>query len=347
MMEPLLRIHGTEGYPVYLGEHILGGLLPGILSASSRVFAVTDRNVFRHYETLLRSVLPKDSPLLVLEPGETLKSADNLCRLWETFAEAKLDRHSTVVAVGGGTVGDLVGFAAATYMRGLDIVQVPTTLLSMTDSAIGGKTAIDIEAGKNLVGTFHRPKAVIADTAFLATLPPEDLRSGMGEVIKYSFITENALPELLKSDKSPLCGIIAECIRAKAALAEADEFDRGPRMALNFGHTVGHAAEALSGFAVPHGFCVVWGCLCVLRGCAKRGLCEASLYGEFEGLAEKYSVIPDFRFSAEEIAARISADKKSNGNTVTFVYPPTRGKAAYLQISQEELPAFLTDCLTK
>ncbi len=260
----------------------------------------------------------------VIPHGEASKSAANLIALLEHMAEEHLTRTDCLVALGGGVVGDLGGFASAVYLRGIRFIQIPTTLLAMVDASVGGKTAIDLAAGKNLAGAFHQPSLVICDPDLLATLPPETFSDGMAEVIKYAFISDRALYDLLVADDgtaSDIAEIIRLSIEDKRVLVEADETDKGARQLLNLGHTVGHAIEACSHFEISHGSAVAIGMVIMARAAERRGVAAKGTVDALCALLGKYHLPMTCPFSVEELYAVATSDKKRAGGSITLVVP--------------------------
>ena len=257
----------------------------------------------------------------VIPHGEASKSAVSLMDLLEKMATEHLTRSDLLVALGGGVVGDLGGFAAAVYQRGIPCIQMPTTLLAMVDSSVGGPTAIDLAAGKNLCGAFHQPSLVICDTECLNTLSPEILADGMAEVIKYAFISDRSLFDLLQQDTPHMEEVIRLCVEDKRALVEADETDKGARQLLNLGHTVGHAIEACSDFTISHGSAVAMGMVIITRAAVKTGICEAETLNALIALLEKYGLPTECPFTTEQLYAVALSDKKRTGNSITLVVP--------------------------
>ncbi len=269
-----------DDVPVELGERSYAVTItfddgPGALArrvaalAPTGVVVVTDGTVERLHATPVLAALGRDVATVVVEPGEASKSIAQAERLWRSFHRANLDREGLVVALGGGVVGDLAGFAAATWLRGVRVLHAPTTLLSMVDSAVGGKTGLDLE-GKNLVGAFHQPAGVVADVAWLSTLPARELRSGLGEAWKTAALSGEALFARLEAcarearagDPEALLPIVAGCVAHKAGVVSRDEREQGERASLNLGHTLGHALEAqalAAGRDLPHGEAVAVG----------------------------------------------------------------------------------------
>lgn len=269
----------------------------------------------------------------VIKNGEQSKTLDNVTAFIDCMVQAQVTRTDMVLALGGGVVGDMAGFAAAIYLRGIPYIQVPTTLLAAVDSSVGGKTAVDISAGKNLVGAFHQPALVYLDTENLKTLDPSVLRDGFAEVIKYGIILDSKLfNTVAKPGSFDVKEVIARCIEIKRDVVEADEFDHGMRGLLNFGHTFGHAIEKLSGFSITHGSAVARGMVIAAK--------VAKVYGfnDYTDIITK--VVKDYGFetgcpySAQELFSVILSDKKRSGSDITLVLPKEIGKCVL-----EKIPA--------
>lgn len=266
--------------------------------------------------------------LLTFPAGEAHKTPEMWLDLCRRLAQRGFTRADGVLALGGGVTGDLAGFAAACYQRGMTLVQVPTTLLAQVDSAVGGKTAVDLPEGKNQLGAFYQPSLVIVDPDCLATLPERQLRSGMAEVIKYGFIRDAALLDLLERDAPDWTDIITRCLRVKAALVAADERDTGARRLLNFGHTFGHAYEAAGGYgAYTHGEVVATGMAAMLRWQLRRGDEVAEVYHRLLALLERWGLPASLPVAAEELADYMKQDKKREGETLHAVLLRSAGDA--------------------
>jgi 3-dehydroquinate synthase len=252
---------GVRSYMIQIGA----GLLPRLgtecrkLNLGQRCAVIADDQVLKPYGATAERSLREagfEPVLCAVPPGETSKSLKRAAECYQQLAAHRLERRSFVVALGGGVVGDLAGFVAATFLRGIDLVQVPTTLLAQVDSSVGGKVGVNLKAGKNLVGAFWQPRLVLCDLDTLATLPPREFRAGLAEVIKYGVIydaalferLEQVLPRLLKRDPEVLASVVASCCQIKAAVVSQDETETGRRAILNFGHTIGHALETVAGY---------------------------------------------------------------------------------------------------
>jgi 3-dehydroquinate synthase len=306
---------------------------------------VTDSNVWGRYGDRLSAAMGKaglDFGLAMLEPGEGAKSLAGLEQLYSAFARMRLKRGGLVVAFGGGVVGDLAGFAAATWMRGVKYIQMPTTLLAQVDSSVGGKTAININEGKNLAGVFWQPALVIADPGLLKSLPPREFRCGMAEVIKYGAIRSEKLLASAgafgRGGKAGAAGMIWECCRIKAEIVGKDEFDTGERMLLNFGHSFGHAIEKLGGYSSHnHGEAVAMGMCIAAETGEKLGLTE---YGTATKLREALALQgldTESPYLIEEILPQMALDKKNRGGAMRLVMLGRIGEAFVHGMEYEEL----------
>jgi len=257
--------------------------------------------------------------------GESSKNIETYARVINFLAENRLTRKDAVIALGGGVVGDLAGFAAATYLRGVNLVQVPTSLLACVDSSVGGKTAIDITAGKNLCGAFYQPDLVLIDPDMLATLPDDIFTDGMAEVIKYAAISDISILDLCRNARENADGIIRRCIEIKKDVVAQDERDTSIRQILNFGHTYGHAVEAVSDFAITHGKAVAIGMCIMARACAKRGFCSAECADELISAIEAQGLPTASPFAPEALFETMLSDKKRVPDGLNLVLMTGRG----------------------
>ena len=315
---------GERSYPIHVGRGLLDdaallrGLVPG-----RHVLVISDRNVAPHYLARVEAALAgRALRPLVLPAGEQEKTLARFGEVMAELADLGASRDATVVALGGGVVGDLAGFAAACWMRGVRFVQLPTTLLAMVDSSVGGKTAVDLPEGKNLVGAFHQPAAVVADTATLDTLPARELRAGLAEVVKYGAIAdadffawlERHAEALLAREPAALAQAIATSCGHKAAIVARDETEQGERMLLNFGHTFGHAIEAVQGFGgLLHGEAVAVGMVLAARLSADLGRAPWADAARLATLLERLGLpvsVPG-GLAADALLARMALDKKA------------------------------------
>ena len=255
----------------------------------------------------------------------------------------QLTRTDLIVALGGGVVGDLAGFAAACYLRGIRFIQVPTTLLAAVDSSVGGKTAIDLDAGKNLAGAFWQPSLVLCDTDTLSTLPEEIFRDGCAEVIKYAVLYDPELiQQLLESgldfDRE---SVITRCVQWKRDVVMEDEFDTGARMKLNLGHTFGHGVEAKSHFSVSHGKAVAIGMAMVGRASAKSGICSEETSHRIQKILQLFGLPVSTEYTAEELYTYTLSDKKRSGGSLTLIVPKEIGHCEGISVPVDQLPSFI------
>ncbi len=337
-----VRIATEPEYEVGIGRGLLAAVAASTPGAA-RSAILTDENVARLHRKSLVGL--EDVPAFAIVPGEDSKRFAILERVLDFMAERGLDRGSCLVLFGGGVVGDLGGLAASLYMRGVDFVQVPTTLLAQVDSSVGGKTAVNLRAGKNLAGTFKQPKLVIADTQTLSTLPEDEYRSGLGEVVKSALIAGEELLALLerervailKRDADVLAEVVEVCVRTKAAIVERDPTEKGERKKLNLGHTFAHAIEHVAGYGrVPHGVAVSVGLMLALETSRDAGvLKDVELPGRVERLITSLGLPSHLRqlrsggareLEARTLQAAMRIDKKSRGGEPRFVLIESAGR---------------------
>lgn len=341
-----ITVNASRKYDVLIENGIIDKIGDELLRIHKPcpVMIVSDKTVASLYaERVCTSLAASGFELhsFIIEAGEASKNTENLVRLWESLAEAKLSRSDVIIALGGGVCGDLAGFAASTYMRGIEYVQIPTTLLAMVDSSVGGKTAVDLEHGKNLAGTFWQPSLVLCDPTVLSTLPEDIYSDGMAEVIKYGFINRPDLLSLLEG-KHDISDIIAICVDDKRDIVEADEHDIGCRQLLNLGHTLAHGIEHCSDFEISHGKAVAIGTALITKAAINAGLCENDVLPKLISLLEKYNLPSDTQFSPEELCAAALEDKKRKGGSITLVIPKAIGKSELLDMPIEKLFDFVS-----
>lgn len=344
-----------RAYEIRIGGGLLGqcGALIRGVTAAERLAVVTDSNVAPLYlaqveESLRGAGFSVCS--VVFPAGEQSKNIQTLNLLYERFAEEGLTRGDGVVALGGGVTGDLAGFAAATMFRGVDLIQIPTTLLSQVDSSVGGKTAIDLPQGKNLVGAFYQPKLVLADTDTLKTLPRRVLCDGMAEVIKYGMIADAALFELLEDIGGPdgledqIEHIVAACCEIKRTVVVEDERDTGRRGILNFGHTLGHAYEKAYHYETyTHGEGVAAGMVKMLELEEKKGRDTAALGARLRALLKAFELPMEIACTMEEYRAAVGLDKKAKGKRISVIEVERLGEAEIVPMEKEALFALLEE----
>ena len=333
----------SKAYDVVVGADLLDEAGAFIRKAAGGQAAaiVADDIVAELYGKRLSDSLAKSgyrTAQFIFPHGESSKNAENFLSLLSFLAEEKISRADTVVALGGGVTGDLAGFAAASYMRGIRFVQVPTTLLAAVDSSVGGKTAINLAAGKNLAGAFYQPDLVLCDVSTLSTLPPEIFRDGCAEVIKHGMIKDYKLFESLKTPiHAQLEEIIARNVEIKSEIVAEDEFEKGKRKLLNFGHTVAHAIEALSGYRISHGQAVAAGMAIETRVSFRLGLCDKKCLGELLKMLELYELPVNTSYEADELARACLIDKKRDGKYLSMIFPLAVGLCIYKDMPVSEL----------
>ncbi len=341
--------HGAGMYAVEVGAG-LTRQLASLLSEHHLVadtVIVTCPPVWRAHQPWIEPLLGGNAPV-VLADGERAKTLATVGRVYDGFVKRRVDRSCVVLAIGGGVVGDVAGFAAATYLRGLRVVQVPTTLLAQVDSAIGGKTGVNLPSGKNLVGAFHAPSLVVCDPTVLETLPRREFRAGLYEAVKYGVIASRelfdriagSLPAIFARESSVLTPLIADCCRIKADVVMVDEREQGPRRALNFGHTVGHALEAISKYRrFRHGEAVGLGMLAAATLSANRGVFPADDLDALKAVITAMGPLPtttDLR--ASEAFDAIRLDKKVAHGRLHFVLPTHIGATTVVSdVTDKEL----------
>ncbi len=312
-----------------------------------RAAIVTDENVARLYlDRAAKSMRVSGfAPALITVPaGEASKSPEKLLHLYEMFNAAGLSRTDPVIALGGGVVGDLAGFAAATYLRGIPLIQVPTTLLAQVDSSIGGKTGIDLPYGKNLAGAFYQPKAVVMDPGVLHTLARAQMAGGMAEVIKYGLISDLPLFEQIEKKSFDLEWILERCVRIKTTVVSRDEKDSGERMLLNFGHTIGHAVEKAAGFAgYSHGEAVAIGMVAATAIGEKLGHTPAGTTDRLRSLLKDYQLPVSAKLPVEDLLSAIQSDKKRLAGRIYFVLLKAVGSAFLQSMDPADLERILRE----
>jgi 3-dehydroquinate synthase len=345
----------TAGYDVHIGPGLLptvGGrlddLLDGKLHAGKRrAFIVTSPGIADLWAAPLLAGFAHRPPLLLVPPGEQHKRLATLERLAEELAQHGADRSSVLIALGGGVLGDLTGFLAALYMRGIPYVQLPTTAMAQIDSSVGGKTGVNLAAGKNLLGAFHHPLAVFADIDTLSTLPAAELRAGLQESIKAGILRDRALFDfldqqrtaVLEGDPEALAHVVRESVRIKAEVVGADERESGLRMILNLGHTLGHAIEAVTGYTqLLHGEAVAWGMLAATHIARHRHRLSPADADRIHTVIRAYGALHPFRANPQTLVAATARDKKNRGTDRSFILPTGIGSAEVVHdVTEAEL----------
>lgn len=328
---------GENSYPIYIEKGILSdtGTYISDIFKGKRIMVISDDNVFPLYgDKLLDSLNSYECHTLVLPHGEPTKDFQTLPTVYTALLDAKLTRSDLIIALGGGVIGDLAGFAAASYLRGIKLVQIPTSLLAQVDSSVGGKVAVDLPQGKNLVGAFFHPKMVLIDPAVLNTLPPHFISDGMGEVIKYGCIKDARLFDRLCSHSSfdelkpELADIIARCVDIKRIVVEADQFDTGERMLLNFGHTLAHTIEQYHHYErESHGEAVAIGMYQITKMAEEKGLTETGCANRIKKALDIYKLPSSCGIPMDDLKAAVTLDKKNLNGKLNVVLLKTVGES--------------------
>lgn len=313
------------------------------VQVGGRLEVIADSNVAGLYAAECLDSLRKsgfEAKCITIPAGESSKNGGTYLALLEKTAECGLTRSDGIVALGGGMVGDIAGFTAATYMRGIRLIQVPTTLLALVDSSIGGKTGIDLKEGKNLAGAFHEPELIFRDFSMLDSLPEDEFRSGTAEVIKYGMISDPSIlelasaPENLRENIEP---IVRRCVAIKEDVVSRDLYDTGERKILNFGHTIGHAVETLSRFSLRHGDCVAKGMMKVSEIAAREGWCSAYVPRKLRSVLESHGFDLEIPFGSDMIFEAIKSDKKRRGSSIDLIVPERIGACRVMRFTMDEM----------
>ncbi len=337
-----IKVKTKKQYDVKIGSGLLQtvGEEMKALGLDGKVLIVTDDNVAPLYFNTVKDSLQKSgfqALSYIIEHGEESKNAKNFIGLLNFAAENTLSRSDTFLALGGGVVGDLCGFAAACYMRGAGFIQLPTTLLAAVDSSVGGKTAIDLAAGKNLAGAFYQPQLVLCDIDTFKTLPESEFSNGLSEVIKYGMFCDKELLDALSKDKLEIEKIVARCVEIKARVVANDEFDKGERAFLNFGHTIAHTVELLSGYKTPHGSAVAIGMAAITKAAVLAGSCTEEALNALLPLLEKYNLPSVCPYGVDEVYNAALKDKKNAHVKITLVIPTAKGESKLQKCEYDEL----------
>ena len=345
-----VHIDASKSYDVRIGRGLLDDcgrqIAERVRCASAAV--VADDTVYALYGERVCASLEAAgvrTVCYVFPHGEKSKNLLEYAKILNFLAENRVTRADALIALGGGVTGDLGGFAAATYLRGIPFVQLPTTLLAAVDSSVGGKTAVDLPAGKNLAGAFYQPELVLCDLDTLDSLPREIFLDGCAEVIKYAVLGSRELFALLADIPSGkgLEEVTAQCVEMKRDFVQSDELDRGARQMLNLGHTFGHAVEASSRFTLSHGKSVAIGMAMILRAACSRGLCSAETRDAVIALLQRYGLPTECPYPADMLLGALSADKKIFGTRLNLVVPTDIGACRLLPVGVDELSGWLRD----
>jgi len=343
-----IDVEAGRPYPVLIGRGLLyqAGQIAAKLSSLGLLALIVDEHVAEHYSKQVTQSFQQVGYRVIeyrFAPGECAKSMERLSSLLEFLAENGFSKSDRIAALGGGVTGDLAGFAAAVYQRGIPYIQLLTSLLAAVDSSVGGKTAVNLSAGKNLAGAFWQPEVVICDCDTFATLPREELISGAAECLKYAMLGDEALLRRMTREGLDLAweGIVASCVRQKAELVRQDEQDSGVRQLLNFGHTVGHAVENLSGYTVRHGDAVAIGMLVITCAAQRMAICGSGTAEQLREALQALDLPVRCPYSAEELAQAALGDKKRRGDQITLILPRKIGECMLYPVKTSALASII------
>ncbi len=334
-------------YDILIGKDILTIVPDKIkeLTRAKTVVIITDDNVNRLYSDMVLKMLQKagfNALKFVFPHGENHKTMETICDILEFMAANNVTRSDLIVALGGGIVGDVSGYAAASYLRGIDFIQVPTTFLAAIDSSVGGKTGVNLKSGKNLAGAFYQPRLVVCDTQTFDTLPKENFKEGVSEAIKYGVICDKELFCLLSErDSWNIESVIEKCVSMKAEIVSVDEFDTGQRQLLNFGHTIGHAIEKATDFKISHGIAVGIGMAIISKISDTLGWSDENTYPQITKCLKKNGIPTTTDVKNEALLSAMAKDKKRNGETINLVIPEKIGNCVLKSIEISKLEEVL------
>lgn len=343
-----IKVKTSKPYSVFVGENILnsvGKMCKEILE-SKKILVITDDNVEKLYYKSVEKSLEESGfkvEKYVIENGEKSKNLNNFCDILNYLAKMKFTRNDCVLALGGGVVGDLAGFCASSYMRGIEFVQIPTTVLSQIDSSVGGKTGVDLDAGKNLVGAFYQPKFVLCDIATTQTLTKEVFDDGLGEMAKYGILLGGKFFELVNENnlQKNLRELIILSIEYKRDIVEIDEFEKNQRKLLNLGHTVAHGIEKLSEFQITHGKAVGMGLYAIANASQKSGLIDENTLLSIKNMLKLLNQREHLPFDMKEIISTFAIDKKCEGGQITLILIEGIGQCVLKKVTLEKVEEIL------
>ena len=343
-----VTVNTSKKYEILITAGLLNEIGPRLRNQfpASKVAVISDENVWSIYQDIVCNSLHSagyDPSVFVFPAGEHSKNGQTYLQILNFLAESKLSRSDVLIAFGGGVVGDITGFSAATYLRGIHYIQVPTSLLAMVDSSVGGKTAIDLDAGKNLAGAFYQPEFVLCDTDVLNTLPYEVFCDGCAEIIKYGVLYDEALfnhlaVNTLNFDREY---VISRCVELKSIVVSHDEFDAGERQKLNLGHTVGHSIEKYTNFSVTHGQAVATGMAIVTRSCASFEYCDQTTSQRICNILQNFNLATTTNIAGEQLFNGILSDKKRSGKYINLIIPQKIGHCEILKMPMDDVKAFI------
>ena len=347
-----VKIRTRDRYEVLIGRNITEEAVRMLLPSGKRIVMIWDEAVPSQYVAELGNALEeagKEVMACAVSGGEEAKSIESFQNICGLLSDFSMSRSDTIIGIGGGTVTDLAGFIASTYKRGLDLCEIPTTLMAASDAAIGGKNALNLGGRKNIIGTFYQPSLVVVDTKYLDSLPEEIFAEGCSEVIKYGFVGDPELVRMLeerplteaRDDSAYMEEILKRCIRLKADFVVEDERDNGIRNILNFGHTLGHAIETQSAYRIHHGEAVAMGMALITRASENRGLTERGTFTRLVHLLEKHDLEWRCPYNLNALLSHVWEDKKIRDEYINLVIPLRPGACTLKGMTEEELMTFL------
>lgn len=348
-----VTVNASKNYPIYIDNGLISqvGKYLNQIAKGNNVMILSDSNVWPLYgEKAVKSLLENGFKVChyVIAAGEKSKSGENYLNILNFLAENQLTRADCVIALGGGVVGDLAGFVSATYLRGISFIQIPTSLLAMVDSSVGGKTAIDLPAGKNLAGAFYQPDMVLCDLQALESLPKDVFLDGCAEVIKYSILFDCNLFEHLLDAGTDFNKeyVITRCVELKRDVVNRDEKDLGERQVLNLGHTIGHSIEANSAYSISHGMAVAIGTYLICACAVSLSLCTEATFDKIKNILQKFKLPVSTEYSAQSLTEIALRDKKRAGNTLSLIIPVEIGKCIIYPYPINDLQTLIKAGLT-
>jgi len=348
-----IPVKTSKCYDVLVGKNLLknlGSLLFSVLKKHCKLAIISDSNVWPYYGKNIEKNLSESGFEVikyVFPAGESSKNAETYLNIVNFLAENQITRSDAIIALGGGVTGDMSGFAAATFLRGIRFIQIPTSLLAMVDSSVGGKTAIDLQKGKNLLGAFYQPELVICDLETLSTLPEPIFIDGCAEIIKYGVLYDAALFEHLREFglKFNREYVISRCIELKSFVVNQDEFDTGARQKLNLGHTIGHAVELQSNYTLSHGQAVAIGMSIVSKAGSMYGFCSTQTALKIKELLAAFRLPTTTEYSSSQLFSTALSDKKRTGQTINLIIPNTIGNCTIEATPIDHLETFIKEGL--
>ena len=349
-----VRVRTVYPYDVLIGNDLTQEIVSRITDNCRKVILLWDEAVFSGYVAEIGNALEKDGREVMavsLEGGENAKTIESYAKIMKIISEFNLTRSDVIFGIGGGTVMDLAGFIASTYKRGVELIQLPTTLLAACDASVGGKNALNMGDDKNVIGTFYQPSLVAIDTRFIDALGDEVFSEGCAEIIKTGYLGDAEMIDMLeerpliknRKDNDYLIEIIRRCIRIKASIVERDEHDSGPRNILNLGHTLGHAIEAESNYNIHHGQAVAMGMVHMTRIAENKGIAEPGTLGRLINILTEHGLEWRCPYNINVLAGHVERDKKVRGGNLTLVVPEKFGSCVLMKVKVSEIRKWLTE----